>query len=81
MLAKKSRQAELQPIGDFLAGKEIGEILAQRGLFPSLHTDVDNQLPAGTPWQWVGWDFIYSNDIPALIKHTTLLFETSMNEG
>ena len=81
MLAKKSRQAVLQPIGDFLAGKEVGEILAQRGLFPSLHEDVDNRLPAGTPWQWIGWDFIYSHDIPALIKHTTQLFETSMNEA
>ncbi len=80
MLTKKATIERVKPIAEYLASKPVGEILAQKGLFPSVHPDVDNQLEGDHPWKWVGWDYIYQNDIGALIKRTTQIFEDSMNE-
>ncbi len=77
MIAKKEKYELLQPITRFLGSRSVGEILAHQGLFPSLHPDVDNQLPEHTPFIWLGWDFIYSNDIPALITRFRKLFDGS----
>lgn len=80
MLTKQEKREKLQPIADFLYSKEVGEILAQKGLFPALNPEVANQLPPQHPWQWVGWEYLYSHDVAGLIRHTSTLFETSMNE-
>lgn len=79
MLTKKATIDRVKPIAEYLAGKPVGEILSQNGLFPSVHPDVDNLLEGDHPWKWVGWDYIYQNDIGALIKRTTQIFENSMN--
>lgn len=79
MLTKKESLDTVKPIAEYLASQPVGEILAQKGLFPSVHPDVDNQLEGDHPWKWVGWDYIYQNDIGALIKRTTQIFEDSMN--
>ncbi|MCE1225894.1 MAG: ABC transporter substrate-binding protein [Geobacteraceae bacterium] len=81
MLAKADKQDKLQPIADFLCSKEVGETLTNRGLFPALNPEVENQLPEQHPWQWVGWDYLYSHDIAAQIRYTVGLFEKAMNEG
>jgi putative spermidine/putrescine transport system substrate-binding protein len=79
MLTKAEKRDKLQPIADFLYSKEVGEILTNRGLFPALNPDVENQLPEQHPWQWVGWDYLYSHDIAAQIRYTVGLFEEAMN--
>lgn len=79
MLAKADKKEKLQPIADFLCSKEVGEILTNRGLFPALNPAVENQLPEQHPWQWVGWDYLYSHDIAAQIRYTVGLFEDAMN--
>lgn len=79
MLTKKATLDQVKPIAEYLASKPVGEILAQKGLFPSVHPDVDNLLEGDHPWKWVGWDYIYQNDIGDLIKRTTQIFEDSMN--
>ncbi len=81
MLTKQSSLAKVQPIAEFLSGQAVGEILAHRGLFPSLNPEVDNQLNFPHPWRWIGWDYIYQNDIGDLIRRTNDIFETSMNAG
>ena len=63
---------------DFFASKEVGEILSHSGLFPSVHPDVDNHIPTENKYMWLGWDYIYNNDISALIKHCENLFETEI---
>jgi ABC-type Fe3+ transport system substrate-binding protein len=80
MLTKVAKQDKLQPIADFLYSKEVGEILTNKGLFPSLNPDVENLLPERHPWKWVGWDYLYSHDVAAQIRYTVALFETSMDE-
>ncbi|MGL5540712.1 MAG: ABC transporter substrate-binding protein, partial [Erysipelotrichaceae bacterium] len=67
MLTKASKKAELQDLANTLVSKELGEILAHQGLFPSINQEVDNRLP-GKPYKWVGWDFINNHDIGALLK-------------
>ena len=79
MLTKRDSLDKVKPIADFLASRAVGEILSHKGLFPSLHPEVDNQLNSNHPWKWVGWDHIYQNDIGALIRHTNQVFEASMN--
>ena len=79
MLTKAHKQEQLQPIADFLFSREMGEILTEKGLFPSLNPAVSNVLPAEHPWQWVGWNYLYSHDIAEQIRYTMGLFEDAMN--
>jgi len=80
MLVKREKKDILEPIAKFIAGKEMGEILSHKGLFPSLNKDVKNIVPENAKFKWLGWDFIYSNDIGTLIKELNELFENSASE-
>ena len=74
MLLKKSSPAAAGRIADFFASKEVGEILSHRGLFPSLHPDVENKVPESAPFMWLGWDFIRENDLGELIPKVNDIF-------
>ncbi|NDL66934.1 ABC transporter substrate-binding protein [Clostridiales bacterium F-3ap] len=74
LLAKKSKREMLKPLVEFFASKEVGEILAHNGRFPSVHPEVDNRVPEGNTYLWVGWDFIRQNDLGPLLKHCEALF-------
>jgi len=80
MLVKRSKLDILKPVSDFLFSKEVGEILSHKGLFPSLNPEVKNILPENAKFKWVGWDYIYSNDIGELIEITNEVFEKSAEE-
>jgi len=80
MLTKKSKIAKLQPIIDFLASREVGEILAHKGLFPSIHPEVDNRIPGENRFMWLGWDYIYNHDIGELIKTCSSIFNAAVKE-
>ncbi len=79
MLTKSDKKVQLQPIAEFLFSKEIGEILTGKGLFPSLNPEVKNLLPEQHPWQWVGWDYLYSRNVAEQISYSMQLFEDAMN--
>lgn len=79
MLTKGGKKETLQPIANFLYSTEVGEILTNKGLFPSLNPAVENQLPEQHPWKWVGWDYLYSHNIAEQIRYTVGLFEEAMN--
>lgn len=79
MLSKAEREKALKPVVDFFASREVGEILAHQGRFPSLRSDVDNRFDENT-YMWIGWDFIKNNDIGALIGECMDLFEESSKE-
>lgn len=78
MLAKKERTDALKPVVDFFASKEVGEVLAHQGLFPSLHPEVDNRLPAGSPIMWPGWKYLREHDISELIAHCETVFHRAV---
>lgn len=74
MLLKKNAPPEAERIADFFASKEVGEILAHRGLFPSCHPEVENKVPDFAPLMWLGWDFIGDNDLGELIPRVNRIF-------
>ncbi len=81
MLAKKERADELQPVVDFFASKSVGEILSHQGLFPSLHPEVNNNLPNDAPMMWLGWNKILGTDLSAEIARCEELFNSAVGGG
>jgi len=81
LLAKKESIDRTREIAEFLSSQTVGEVLAQKGLFPSLNPDVENVLPdsfqESVPWKWLGWDYIYDHNIAELICHTDALFNAA----
>jgi ABC-type Fe3+ transport system substrate-binding protein len=73
LLAKDD--ARVQPLVDFFCSREVADILAEKGLFPSAHPDVVNDLPAGATFSWLGWQWISSVDVKAEIAACLALFE------
>jgi len=80
MLSKKEKIEKLQPVIDFFASKDVGEVLAHSGLFPSVHPDVDNRIDPENRFMWLGWDYIYSQDIAGLISHCEGLFNLAADD-
>ncbi|MDC7218971.1 MAG: ABC transporter substrate-binding protein [Spirochaetales bacterium] len=80
MLSKKEKAGKLQPVIDFFASPEVGTVLAHNGLFPTVLPDIDNRLPQPAPFMWLGWDYIYSNDIARLISHCEEVFNKAVEE-
>jgi len=78
MLAKTSEEKRLQPVVDFFASREIGDVLANQGLFPSTHPEVENNLRENSPFMWLGWDYISANDLSELIAHCESLFNEAV---
>jgi ABC-type Fe3+ transport system substrate-binding protein len=78
MLSKKDKQEKLQPVIDFFASKPVGEILSHSGLFPSVHPEVDNHISKENKFMWLGWDYIYANDISGLIAHCESVFNNNL---
>lgn len=74
MLEKAEAPDGTHDLADFFLGHEAGETLSHRGLFPSLHPDVENPLPETAPWMWLGWDFIREHDLGALIPRLSEIF-------
>ena len=77
LLTKKNSNKNMQQVVDFFASKKVGEILAHNGLFPSLNPDVDNRLGENDKFMWVGWDYIYDNDIPSIIRKCEEIFNNA----
>lgn len=78
MLTRKDREEVTQPVADFLYSKEVGEILAHRGLFPAMNREVDNRLPEGAKFYWAGWDYIYSTDMGKLLEKLNADFNAAL---
>lgn len=74
MLTKTNKKDELKEIGDMFMSQETGEILSHKGLFPSIHPGVDNNL-TDKKFKWIGWDYINNNDIGSILKHCMNVFE------
>lgn len=61
LLAKKDTHIDLAPVIDYVTGAELGRKSAQSFL-PSLNPLVDNNLPEGASFKWIGWDYLKSHD-------------------
>ncbi len=75
LLAKKASRERIKPLVDFFMSKEVGQMLATSGKFPSTHPEVDNNLDEIQKFMWIGWDYINSHpDLGALIKDLMDIF-------
>ncbi len=81
LLAKKKKEKVLKPLVDFFASREVGEILAHRGLFPAVNPEVDNLMDETGSFMWLGWDYIAEHDIAALIRDCQALFDQSRDRA
>ncbi len=79
MLSKKEKQEEIQEITDMFMSKETGEILSHKGLFPSVHKEVNNNLEDKT-FKWVGWDYINNNNIGEILEKCMRIFHEGMEK-
>ena len=78
LLAKKSNIDLVKPFVDFFASKEVGEILAHNGRFPSTNPMVDNMISAEHKYMWLGWGYINENNIGQLIAKCEDIFHKSI---
>lgn len=74
MLVKDSKLEEVKDITDFITGAELGQKAAS-SYFPVLNPEIDNGLPEGASFNWLGWDYIKSNDIQYLKEYTQSVFK------
>lgn len=80
LLAKGKSKDKVKPFVDFLFSKEVGDVFASNGKFPSTNPSVDNHLKPEQNFMWLGWDYIHEHDIATLIKTTEQLFYDAYNE-
>ncbi len=78
MLVKRKNFEFTKEIADFFTSKEVGRVFAINGLFPSLNPEVKNILPEGAKFKWLGWDYIYNNDLSELIEKVESIFKDSV---
>lgn len=77
MLVKKETAAVTKPFADFFLSERTGNVFARNGYFPSTNAQVDNQLDKDKKFLWLGWDFIYKNDIGSLLQKLRHDFEAA----
>ncbi len=80
MLSKAKYKKELKPVVDFFMSYEVAEILAVKGLFPSVSPAIDNNIPEGNKFMWLGWDYIYNHKVSDMIPHLEELFHGAYKE-
>ena len=73
-MISKSYKKNVSTVNSYLQSKAIGEIFSFGGNFPSTNPQIDNKLKDDQKYMWIGWDFIYNNDIEKLIKYFTQMF-------
>ena len=75
LLVKRSKQAELGQVIDFLMAKPLHQHCSDN-FFPTPHPEVADIVPAGKRLFWIGWDFIYENDLEQVKQSVGEAFTT-----
>ncbi|MNI47805.1 hypothetical protein D3C73_1023410 [compost metagenome] len=74
LLVKEAELARVQAVTDFITGKSFAE-QATREHFVMLHPEVNPELPDGAALNWLGWDFIRSNNLEQLKAEVQEVFQ------
>ncbi len=80
MLVKRSALPRAQEVADLFLSRKVGEVLAHKGLFPVLNPEVDNKLPPGSTFSWMGWDYMREHDLGRLIPEINRIFNDREND-
>jgi ABC-type Fe3+ transport system substrate-binding protein len=73
LMIKKDRRKETDALLNFLLSPDVSQIFADN-FFISVDPAADTRIPAGGRIKWLGWDYIYNNDITAIQKMLTERF-------
>jgi ABC-type Fe3+ transport system substrate-binding protein len=77
MIGKNSDNRHIAEIAEVISGAKVAEILSHQGLFPSLHPTIDNRLPDGATFLWLGWDYIEAHDLNSKFAECQQAFNES----
>jgi ABC-type Fe3+ transport system substrate-binding protein len=80
MLVKKDKIDKLAPIIRYTLGQDFGRQLAQ-SCYPVINPQVDNMLPEGASFKWIGWDYIRSHNIVELRERAQEFFITTWRKS
>ena len=69
---KSSKVEELQPILDYLTGKELARVLVG-ARFPVPHGDIEGEVQ-NKPLMWLGWDYLRRDDLMTLNREIDSIF-------
>ena len=75
MLVKTQKRGELHDLIGFLTGRQVSAIFAD-AFFPAVHPEVDNRLPDGAVFKWIGWDYVTGHDIKELVALSNAAFRS-----
>ncbi len=75
LMAKKDKQKEVDTIIDFFRNEEVDDLLSANGKFPSTLDTAKYHLTEEQKLKWVGWDFIYENDVDEILAECEKIFE------
>lgn len=78
IITKESKLEELSILSDSLLGSEFGTKCADN-LYPSLNSDVNNNISHRFKFKWLGWDFIRSINMEETIDNITDEFIDTFN--
>lgn len=81
MLVKKSAMPLSGELARVFLSKEVGELIAQRGLMPVLHPEVENKVPDGARFIWLGWERVRELDLGREIPRLEALFRAHAPAG
>ncbi len=70
----KANQEKSQSLINALASDDVAKILSHQGLFPSTNPNIENRLDIKNKFMWLGWEYIYENNIPELIEQCIDIF-------
>ncbi|MDR1446673.1 MAG: ABC transporter substrate-binding protein [Treponema sp.] len=73
LMIKKDRPKKTDALLNFLLSPEVSQMFAEN-FFISADPGADTRIPAGGKIKWLGWNYIYNNDITAIQKMLTERF-------
>ena len=73
-LLAKDGDGPVRELVRFFKSSEMGDVLALKGLFPSVHPAVENPVPEQAPFSWIGWERLRSGTISTWIRESNELF-------
>lgn len=78
MLVREDRLDRSRELAEMFLSVEAGKILAHRGRFPVLDPRIDNHVPEGCGFSWLGWDTMAESDLGEAIPRVNRLFEQAV---
>jgi ABC-type Fe3+ transport system substrate-binding protein len=77
MTGKNNNNRHIAEVAEIVSGEKVATILSHQGLFPSLNPNIDNRLPQGASFLWLGWDYIESHNLNSKFSECQEAFNES----